>query len=103
MSNGFRSVVSRIQAQVGHAAPEVMKTYSHIRRQALNRATAALDPLKSAATSVSRSRAASAIESRLCHNAHTNLVPRRRLLDFPKRVALRLESNQQPFWREEWP
>jgi hypothetical protein len=27
-----------IQAQVGHLAPEMMKTYSHIRRPALNQA-----------------------------------------------------------------
>ena len=33
-----------IQAQVGHVAPEMMKTYSHIRRQALNEAAAALEP-----------------------------------------------------------
>ena len=36
-----------IQAQVGHVAPEMMKTYSHIRRQALNQAAAALEPLQS--------------------------------------------------------
>ena len=33
-----------IQAQVGHVAPEMMKTYSHIRREALNQAAAALEP-----------------------------------------------------------
>jgi integrase-like protein len=33
-----------IQAQVGHVAPEMMKTYSHIRRQALDQAAAALEP-----------------------------------------------------------
>lgn len=33
-----------IQAQVGHVAPEMMKTYSHIRRQALNEAADALEP-----------------------------------------------------------
>jgi hypothetical protein len=32
------------QAQVGHVAPEMMKTYSHIRREALNQAAAALEP-----------------------------------------------------------
>lgn len=37
-----------IQAQVGHVAPEMMKTYSHIRREALNQAAAALEPTKSA-------------------------------------------------------
>ncbi len=35
-----------IQAQVGHVAPEMMKTYSHIRRQALNVAASALEPSK---------------------------------------------------------
>ncbi len=33
-----------IMAQVGHVSPEMMKTYSHIRRQALNQAAAALEP-----------------------------------------------------------
>ena len=33
-----------IQAQVGHVAPEMMKTYSHIRRLALNQAADALEP-----------------------------------------------------------
>ena len=36
-----------IQAQVGHVAPEMMKTYSHIRRQALNQAAEALEPTAS--------------------------------------------------------
>ena len=33
-----------IQAQVEHVSPAMMKTYSHIRRQALNEAAAALEP-----------------------------------------------------------
>ncbi len=33
-----------IMAQVGHISAEMMKTYSHIRRQALNLAAAALEP-----------------------------------------------------------
>ena len=37
-----------IQAQVGHVAPEMMKTYSHIRRQALNQAADALEPTATA-------------------------------------------------------
>jgi integrase len=37
-----------IQAQVGHVAPEMMKTYSHIRRQALNQAADALEPAAAA-------------------------------------------------------
>ena len=38
-----------IQAQVGHVAPQMMKTYSHVRRLALDQAAAALEP-----TSISR-------------------------------------------------
>jgi hypothetical protein len=37
-----------IQAQVGHVALEMMKTFSHIRRQALNQAADALEPYGSA-------------------------------------------------------
>jgi integrase len=33
-----------IQAQVGHVSPAMMKTYSHVRRLALNQAAAALQP-----------------------------------------------------------
>jgi integrase len=33
-----------IMAQVGHVSPQMMKTYSHIRRQALNQAAAVLEP-----------------------------------------------------------
>jgi integrase len=33
-----------IQAQVGHVDPQMMKTYSHIRRKALDEAAAALQP-----------------------------------------------------------
>jgi integrase len=33
-----------IQAQVGHVSPAMMKTYSHVRRQALDQAAAALQP-----------------------------------------------------------
>lgn len=35
-----------IQAQVGHVDPQMMKTYSHIRRKALIEAAAALEPVK---------------------------------------------------------
>lgn len=42
-----------IQAQVGHVAPEMMKTYSHIRRQALDLAGAALQPNFPVTTSAS--------------------------------------------------
>jgi hypothetical protein len=33
-----------IMAQVGHVAPHMLKHYSHIRRQGLNLAAAALEP-----------------------------------------------------------
>ena len=33
-----------IRAQVGHISAQIMKRYSHIRRQELNRAAAALEP-----------------------------------------------------------
>lgn len=33
-----------IQAQVGHVSPQMMKTYSHVRRLALDQAAAALEP-----------------------------------------------------------
>ncbi len=33
-----------IQAQIGHVDPQMMKTYSHIRRKALDEAAAALEP-----------------------------------------------------------
>jgi len=33
-----------IMAQVGHVAPQMLKHYIHIRRQALNVAAAALEP-----------------------------------------------------------
>jgi Phage integrase family len=33
-----------IQAQIGHVSPAMMKTYSHIRRMALDKAAAVLEP-----------------------------------------------------------
>ena len=33
-----------IQAQMGHVSPAMMRTYSHIRRKALDEAAAALEP-----------------------------------------------------------
>jgi predicted DNA-binding transcriptional regulator YafY len=33
-----------VMAQVGHISPDMIKHYSHIRRQALNAAAAALEP-----------------------------------------------------------
>jgi hypothetical protein len=37
---------SVIQAQLGHVSPTMMKTYSHIRRKALDGAAAALEPVE---------------------------------------------------------
>jgi integrase len=39
-----------IMAQVGHVSPAMVKHYSHIRRQALNQAAAALEPNYSTST-----------------------------------------------------
>jgi len=33
-----------VMAQLGHVSPKMLKTYGHIRRQALNQAAAALEP-----------------------------------------------------------
>src|SRR6185369_11780762 len=33
-----------IQVQMGHVSPQMMKTYSHIRREALDKAAVALEP-----------------------------------------------------------
>ena len=33
-----------IQAQLGHVSPAMMKTYSHVRRKALDEAASALEP-----------------------------------------------------------
>lgn len=33
-----------VMAQLGHVSPQMLKTYGHIRRQALNQAAAALEP-----------------------------------------------------------
>ena len=37
-------VMIRAQAQMGHVSPSMMKTYSHIRRKALDGAAKALEP-----------------------------------------------------------
>ena len=37
-----------IQAQVGHVDPQMMKTYSHIRREALRNAALVLEPIAAA-------------------------------------------------------
>ncbi len=77
-----------IQAQVGHVAPEMMKTYSHIRRQALNEAAAALEPTASqsappppAVTDSDRDRRATS------HSTSQNDVSVGRVLRFVRKVG----------------
>jgi integrase len=41
-----------IQAQLGHVSPSMMKTYSHVRRKALDAAAAALEPVVTAEKAV---------------------------------------------------
>ena len=78
-----------IQAQVGHVAPEMMKTYSHIiRRQALNQAADALEPTTAAtpapppATAVANPAGQSTRV--MSHGTSQNSGRRRRLLKFAK-------------------
>ena len=54
-----------IQAQVGHVAPTMMKTYSHIRRQALNEAADALEPTAKPAPTPSPTPAAARASARV--------------------------------------
>jgi integrase len=41
-----------VMAQLGHVSPQMLKTYGHIRRQALNQAAAALEPTFSKAQEI---------------------------------------------------
>ena len=78
-----------IQAQVGHVAPEMMKTYSHIRRQALNQAADALEPTATA-TPAPPARTAAVAKPRarakrvMSQSTSQNAGRRGRVLDFPK-------------------
>jgi len=76
-----------IQAQLGHVAPEMMKTYSHIRRQALNQAADALEPSGTAPPAPPTPRAPamkpSARSQRvMSHGASQNARRRGRVLKF---------------------
>src|SRR5207245_2122770 len=66
-----------IQAQVGHVAPAMMKTYSHIRRQALNQAAAALEPTATAIPTPPEKPAPArrrvVMQNELCHSPRHNL------------------------------
>jgi integrase len=81
-----------IQAQVGHVAPEMMKTYSHIRRQALNQAADALEPASVVSAPPPQSPTPSQdTDSRpkrvWSHSRSQNDRDRGRLLDFPRKVG----------------
>jgi integrase len=73
-----------IQAQVGHVAPEMMKTYSHIRREALNQAAAALEPSKPATPAPLVPAPAAAAEKRVMSQPTSQKrTSKGRVLDFP--------------------
>jgi hypothetical protein len=90
-----------IQAQVGHVAPEMMKTYSHIRREALNQAAAALEPTKPISSpvtpppkaqqpAVTGSESATTVVSDTSPAGVSHVAPpatslRGRVIDFPKK------------------
>jgi hypothetical protein len=80
-----------IQAQVGHVAPEMMKTYGHIRREALNQAAAALEPSKSttpAPVVPAPGGAALTAENRVMSQPTSQKrISNGRVLDFPKKVG----------------
>ena len=85
-----------IQAQVGHVAPEMMKTYSHIRRQALNQAADALEPTAPSIASPTTPR-----ETRparvMSHATSQSGRPRGRVPEICSGSwLLGLDSNQQP-------
>jgi hypothetical protein len=79
------------QAQVGHVAPEMMKTYSHIRRQALNQASDALEPASAASAPPPESPTPSSQDAdsrpeRVWSHARTqNDRDRGRILDFRRK------------------
>jgi len=79
-----------IQAQVGHVAPEMMKTYSHIRREALNQAAAALEPSKPVtpapvASAPAAAQTAAPEKTVMSQPTSQKLVPKGKVLDFPKK------------------
>ena len=81
-----------IQAQVGHVAPEMMKTYSHIRRQALNQAADALEPNAPASPAPPPMKAAAATvpapaKRVMSHSTSQNANRRGRVVKFAKRIG----------------
>jgi len=81
-----------IQAQVGHVAPEMMKTYSHIRRQALNQAADALEPNGPPSPAPPPTKAASAMvptpaKRVMSHSTSQNANRRGRVVKFAKRIG----------------
>jgi integrase len=80
-----------IQAQVGHVAPEMMKTYSHIRRQALNQAADALEPNAPASTAPPTKAAAATVPTPakrvMSHGTSQNAAGRGRVVKFDRKVG----------------
>jgi integrase len=84
-----------IQAQVGHVAPEMMKTYSHIRREALNTAAAALEPSSQgpAAPTPPPAPATTAVETPvtesgvMSQSTSQSDVSKGRVIEFPRKIG----------------
>jgi integrase-like protein len=78
-----------IQAQVGHVAPEMMKTSSHIRRQALNQAAEALEPNTSASPVPPPTKAPVPMRAKrvMSHSTSQNADGRGRVVKFAKELA----------------
>jgi integrase len=75
-----------IQAQVGHVAPEMMKTYSHIRREALNQAAAALEPSQPVTPEPQQTAARAAQKKRVMSQPTSQKrISRGQLLDFRRK------------------
>ncbi len=70
-----------IQAQVGHVAPQMMKTYSHIRREALNQAAAALEPPAAPVTPAPTTPMPGVMSQPMSQTG----VSKGRVIDFPKK------------------
>ena len=85
-----------IQAQVGHVAPAMMKTYSHIRRQALNQAAAALEPTATAIPTPPEKPAAGAAPRR--HAKRVMSQSTSQFADRGGRVLRFAQKNGSPHW-----
>jgi hypothetical protein len=74
-----------IQAQVGHVAPQMMKTYSHIRREALNHAAAALEPAAAPKPPTPSTPPEAPVEGVMSQPMSQNADPKGRVIVFPKK------------------